>query len=93
MGVRTVSTTILATCNGGCHATATGTGATDGDARDAIRDQGWKLVRQSLQPYQRAFCPACEAERQTLIRAGVLDCTGRVLDSAALTAHYEGATA
>ena len=92
MPVRTTSVTSTAYCNGvgaRCRASVAGTATNVADAREIIREQGFKIVNQSMIPRERVYCPTCERARQSLIRAGVLDCTGRVLDSEAFGLYVD----
>ena len=90
MSLRVTSVTVTATCNGPlCRASVAGTGHSESEAREIIREQGFKIVRQQVRPFERAFCRPCERARQSLIRAGVLDCAGRVLDSYAFGEYVD----
>ena len=90
MSLRVTSVTVTATCDWPyCTESAVGIGANESDAREAIRDHGFRLVRQAMRPFMRVYCAPCEVKRQSLIRAGVLDCAGRVLDSYAFGEYVD----
>ncbi|MDO5535600.1 MAG: hypothetical protein Q4F65_13245 [Propionibacteriaceae bacterium] len=80
--IRTTSITVSASCDGyACGKQTSGTGASAKQARDEIRAQGWTVTRSNGVEWSR--CRACEAERQQLVRAGVITKNGLIRDSAA----------